>query len=72
MESFMNSNAKSAAGFEVILGSINDTSFGPIMMFGKIQAARIMEGLPGEAPRDREALAAGNGVKIVDAKIILK
>ncbi|MBE3110756.1 MAG: acetate--CoA ligase family protein [Acidobacteria bacterium] len=118
------------AGLEVILGSINDSSFGPTMMFGlggilvellrhvtfrvapvnrvlakimleKIHAARITEGLRGEAPRDREALAGvierysrmvadlgdevaesdanptllyevGKGVKIVDARIILK
>ena len=117
-------------GLEVILGSINDASFGPTMMFGlggimveilkqvtfrvapvsraqaflmfgEIQAARIMEGLRGETPRDREALAAviekysqlvadlgdeiaesdanpslvyeaGKGIKIVDARIILR
>jgi acetyltransferase len=74
-------------GLEVILGSVNDSSFGPTMMFGlggilvellravtfrvapvsraqakimleKTHAARIMEGFRGEAPRDREALAA--------------
>ena len=118
------------AGLEVILGSVNDASFGPTMMFGlggilvellrhvtfrvapvsrvqakimleRIHAARIMDGLRGEAPRDRDALAAvverysrmvadlgdeiaesdanptllyevGKGVKIVDARIILK
>jgi acyl-CoA synthetase (NDP forming) len=118
------------AGLEVILGSVNDGSFGPtvmfglggimveilkqvtfrvapvsraqaFLMFGKIQAARIMEGLRGETPRDREALAfvierysqlvadlgdeiaesdanptliyeIGKGVKIVDARIILR
>ena len=118
------------AGLEVILGSVNDASFGPTMMFGlggilvellrtvtfrvaplgriqaqnmikKIPAARIIDGIRGEAPRDREALASvierysrmvaalgdeiaesdanptllyevGKGVKIVDARIILR
>ena len=118
------------AGLEIILGSLNDPSFGPTMMFGlggilvellrhvtfrvapvsrveakimleKIHSARIMDGLRGESPRDREALAAvverysrmvsdlgdevaesdanpvlvyevGKGVKVVDARIILK
>jgi acetate---CoA ligase (ADP-forming) len=117
-------------GLEVILGSVNDTSFGPTLMFGlggilveilrnvtfrvapvskieahlmlnRIKASRVLDGLRGEAPRDREALAAvierysrmiadlgdeiiesdanptlvygvGRGVKIVDARIILK
>ena len=118
------------AGLEVILGSVNDASFGPTMMFGlggilvellrhvtfriapvsprqaklmleKVHAARIMDGLRGESPRDRDALAevvarysrmvvdlgdevaeseanptllyeVGKGVKIVDARIVLK
>jgi len=73
-------------GLEVILGSVDDASFGPTIMFGlggimveilrhvtfrvapvskpqaramleKIHEARIMDGLRGEAPRDRDALA---------------
>jgi acetate---CoA ligase (ADP-forming) len=117
-------------GLEVILGSVDDASFGPTVMFGlggimvellrhvtfrvapvskpqahmmleKIHEARIMDGLRGEAPRDRDALAgviekysrmimdlrdeiaesdanpclvyeAGRGVRVVDARIILK
>ncbi|NMC80521.1 MAG: CoA-binding protein [Chloroflexi bacterium] len=117
-------------GTEVILGSINDPTFGPTMMFGlggifvevlkdvtfrvtpvsmqqsqqmlsEIRAAPILAGVRGEAPRDREALAKvicsystmildladeisesdanpvlvyeeGRGVKVVDARIILK
>ena len=117
-------------GLEVILGSVNDSSFGPTIMFGlggilveilkhvtfrvapvskvqalqmlnKVHAARVTEGLRGEAPRDREVLSTvierysrmvadladeiaesdanptlvysvGRGVKIVDARIILK
>lgn len=118
------------AGVEVILGSVNDPSFGPTVMFGlggifvevlkdvtfrvapvnaaqaesmldEIQAAPILRGARGEKPRDRKALAAalaaysamirdledevgesdanpvmvyedGRGLKIVDARIILK
>ncbi|MBN2207227.1 MAG: acetate--CoA ligase family protein [Candidatus Aminicenantes bacterium] len=118
------------AGVEVILGSVNDPSFGPTIMFGlggifvevlkdvtfrvapvtaaqaermldEIQAAPILRGARGEKPRDRKALAAvlasysamirdledevgesdanpvlvyedGRGLKIVDARIILK
>jgi acetate---CoA ligase (ADP-forming) len=117
-------------GLEIILGSVNDASFGPTLMFGlggilveilrnvtfrvapvsrpeahlmlnRIKASRVLDGLRGEAPRDREALAAvierysrmiadlgdeivesdanptlvygvGRGVRIVDARIILK
>ena len=117
-------------GTEVILGSINDPTFGPTMMFGlggifvevlkdvtfrvtpvsmqqsqqmlsEIRAGPILAGVRGEAPRDREALAKvicsystmildladeisesdanpvlvyeeGRGVKVVDARIILK
>ncbi len=117
-------------GLEIILGSVNDSSFGPTLMFGlggilveilrnvtfrvapvsrpeahlmlnRIKASRVLDGIRGEAPRDREALAAvierysrmiadlgdeivesdanptlvygvGRGVKIVDARIILK
>lgn len=117
-------------GTEVILGSINDPTFGPTMMFGlggifvevlkdvtfrvtpvsmqqsqqmlsEIRAAPILAGVRGEASRDREALAEvicsystmildladeisesdanpvlvyeeGRGVKVVDARIILK
>ncbi len=73
-------------GTEVILGSINDPTFGPTLMFGlggvfvevlrdvtfrvapvstlhamkmlsEIEGAPILEGVRGEAPRDREALA---------------
>jgi len=118
------------SGTETILGSVNDLTFGPTMMFGlggifveilkdvtfrvtpvsKGQAARmigeikgapILAGARGEAPRDRTALAdtichystmvldlvdeisesdanpvlvyeEGKGVKVVDARIILK
>jgi len=117
-------------GTEVILGSINDPTFGPTLMFGlggifvevlkdvtfrvtpvssdqaaqmlsEIKAAPILAGVRGEGPRDREALAdticrystmildlkdeisesdanpvlvyaEGKGVKVVDARIILK
>jgi len=117
-------------GTEVILGSVNDASFGPTMMFGlggifvevlkdvtfrvapvsQVQAQRmlgeirggpILAGARGEAPRDRKALSEviclysqmildlgdeiaesdanpvlvyeeGQGVKVVDARLILK
>jgi acetyl coenzyme A synthetase (ADP forming)-like protein len=117
-------------GTEVILGSVNDATFGPTMMFGlggifvevlkdvtfrvspvsenqamimldEIRGAPILAGVRGEAPRDKEALAnavcryssmildledeisesdanpvlvyeKGKGIKIVDARIILK
>ncbi len=117
-------------GTEVILGSINDASFGPTVMFGlggifvevlkdvtfavtpvskeqglkmqsEIRGAKILAGARGEKPRDQEAMAetiarysnmildlqdeikesdanpvmvyeAGNGLKVVDARIILK
>ena len=117
-------------GTEVILGSVNDPTFGPTMMFGlggifvevlkdvtfrvtpvtssqalrmldEIRGAPIIAGVRGEAPRDREALAhvicqyssmildladeisesdanpvlvyeEGKGLKVVDARIILK
>jgi acetyltransferase len=117
-------------GTEVILGSINDTTFGPTMMFGlggifvevlkdvtfrvapvskksalrmisEIRGAPILAGVRGESPRDREILAEtisryaymivdleseisesdanpvlvyeeGKGLKVVDARIILK
>jgi acetate---CoA ligase (ADP-forming) len=117
-------------GTEVILGSTNDSTFGPTVMFGlggifveilkdvtfrvapvsaeqsfkmlsDIKGAPILAGARGEAPRDREALAGvlsrysqmitdlsdeisesdanpvivyeeGDGVTIVDARIILK
>ena len=117
-------------GTEVILGSVNDSTFGPTMMFGlggifvevlkdvtfrvapvskksslrmisEIRGAPILAGVRGEAPRDREVLAEtisryanmivdladevsesdanpvlvyeeGKGVKVVDARIILK
>ncbi|MBN1825397.1 MAG: acetate--CoA ligase family protein [Candidatus Eisenbacteria bacterium] len=117
-------------GTEVILGSVNDPTFGPTMMFGlggifvevlkdvtfrvtpvsrteatnmigEIRGAPILAGARGEAPRDRAALAdticrysnmvldladeisesdanpvlvyeEGNGLKVVDARIILK
>ena len=117
-------------GTEVILGSVNDPTFGPTMMFGlggifvevlkdvtfrvapvsssqalrmlgEIRGAPILAGVRGEAPRDREAMAEticaystmildladeisesdanpvlvygeGKGVKVVDARIILK
>lgn len=117
-------------GTEVILGSVNDPSFGPTMMFGlggifvevlkdvtfrvapvskvqadrmlgEIRAAPILAGVRGEMPRDRVALAEvictysqmilelgdeiaesdanpvlvyeeGKGIKVVDARIILK
>ncbi|MHB0923374.1 MAG: acetate--CoA ligase family protein [Bellilinea sp.] len=117
-------------GTEVILGSVNDPTFGPTMMFGlggifvevlkdvtfrvapvadtqalqmldEIRGAPILAGVRGEAPRDKKALAEvicqyssmiidlkdeiaesdanpvlvyenGSGVKVVDARIILK
>lgn len=117
-------------GTEVILGSVNDASFGPTVMFGlggifvevlkdvtfrvapvslgqakrmitEIKGAPILAGARGEAPRDRSALAdtickysamildlidevsesdanpvlvyeEGKGIKVVDARIILK
>jgi acetyltransferase len=117
-------------GTEVIVGSVNDPTFGPTVMFGlggifvevlkdvtfrvaplniqqakqmlgEIRSAPILAGVRGEAPRDREALAElicryakmvydlsdeiaetdanpvlvyeeGKGLKVVDARIILK
>ena len=117
-------------GTEVILGSVNDPTFGPTMMFGlggifvevlkdvtfrvapvtrgqalrmlgEIRGAPILSGVRGESPRDREALAEvlcnyshmildlgdeiaesdanpvlvyeeGRGLKVADARIILK
>jgi len=117
-------------GTEVILGSVNDPTFGPTMMFGlggifvevlkdvtfrvapvsagqaarmlgEIRGAPILAGVRGEAPRDRKALSEvlclysnmifdladeiaesdanpvlvyeeGKGVKVVDARVILK
>ena len=117
-------------GTEVILGSVNDPTFGPTMMFGlggifvevlkdvtfrvapvadtqarrmldEIRGAPILAGVRGEEPRDRKALSeaicqyssmiidlkdeiaesdanpvlvyeAGSGLKVVDARIILK
>jgi acetyl coenzyme A synthetase (ADP forming)-like protein len=117
-------------GTEVIVGSINDPTFGPTVMFGlggifvevlkdvtfrvapvnkeqvtqminEIQSVAILAGARGEAPRDREALQdllcryasmvydlrdevaetdanpvlvyeEGKGLKVVDARIILK
>lgn len=117
-------------GTEVILGSVNDPTFGPTMMFGlggifvevlkdvtfrvapvadnqamkmldEIRGAPILTGVRGEAPRDKKALSEvicqyssmiidlkdeiaesdanpvlvyehGAGVKVVDARIILK
>lgn len=117
-------------GTEVILGSVNDATFGPTMMFGlggifvevlkdvtfrvapvsqnsaermigEIRGAPILAGVRGEAPRDRKVLAdtisrysnmivdladevsesdanpvlvyeEGKGLKVVDARIILK
>lgn len=117
-------------GTEVILGSVNDATFGPTMMFGlggifvevlkdvtfrvapvstsqalrmlgEIRGAPILAGVRGEEPRDKQALAEticsystmildladeisesdanpvlvyaeGKGVKVVDARIILK
>lgn len=117
-------------GTEVILGSVNDPTFGPTMMFGlggifvevlkdvtfrvapvtqtqakdmlgEIRGAPILAGVRGEKPRDREEMAKticaystmildladevsesdanpvlvyeeGKGVKVVDARIILK
>jgi acetyl coenzyme A synthetase (ADP forming)-like protein len=117
-------------GTEVILGSVNDPTFGPTMMFGlggifvevlkdvtfrvapvsqgnamrmldEIRGAPVLAGVRGELPRDRKALAdllclysnmilelgdevaesdanpvlvyeEGKGVKVVDARIILK
>ncbi len=117
-------------GTEVILGSVNDPTFGPTMMFGlggifvevlkdvtfrvapvttsqatrmlsEIRGAPILRGVRGEAPRDQQAMAEticaysnmiidladeiaesdanpvlvydeGKGLKVVDARIILK
>ena len=117
-------------GTEVILGSINDATFGPTIMFGlggifvevlkdvtfrvtpvshtqawrmldEIRSSAILAGVRGELPRDREVLAntiskysamildladeisesdanpilvyeEGRGVKVVDARMILK
>ncbi len=117
-------------GTEVILGSVNDPTFGPTMMFGlggifvevlkdvtfrvapvttsqaermlgEIRGAPILAGVRGEAPRDKIAMAEticaysnmildlsdeiaesdanpvlvyeeGKGIKVVDARIILK
>lgn len=117
-------------GTEVILGSVNDPTFGPTVMFGlggifvevlkdvtfrvapvsshqalkmlgEIRGAPILAGARGEAPRDRKALSdvlckystmildladeisetdanpvlvyeEGRGVRVVDARIILK
>lgn len=117
-------------GTEVILGSVNDGTFGPTMMFGlggifvevlkdvtfrvapvtkgqaermlgEIRGAPILAGVRGEAPRDKKAMAEvvtlyskmivdlaseisetdanpvlvyeeGKGVKVVDARVILK
>ena len=117
-------------GTEVILGSVNDPTFGPTMMFGlggifvevlkdvtfrvapvatsqaarmlgEIRGAPILRGVRGESPRDQQALAEtictystmivdladeiaesdanpvlvyeeGKGLKVVDARIILK
>jgi acetyltransferase len=117
-------------GTEVILGSTNDSTFGPTMMFGlggifvevlkdvtfrvapvpasqsarmlgEIRGAPILRGVRGESPRDQQALAQtictyssmivdladevaesdanpvlvyeeGKGLKVVDARIILK
>lgn len=117
-------------GTEVILGSVNDPTFGPTIMFGlggifvevlkdvtfrvapvadtqarrmldEIRGAPILAGVRGEEPRDREALSDvicqystmiidlkdeiaesdanpvlvyehGSGLKVVDARIILK
>jgi acetyltransferase len=117
-------------GTEVILGSINDPTFGPTMMFGlggifvevlkdvtfrvapvapgqaermlgEIRGAPILAGVRGELPRDRKVLAEvlcqysnmivelgdeiaesdanpvlvyeeGKGLRVVDARIILK
>lgn len=117
-------------GTEVILGSVNDPTFGPTMMFGlggifvevlkdvtfrvapvpngqasrmlgEIRGAPILAGVRGESPRDKAALAEtictystmivdladeisesdanpvlvyeeGKGLKVVDARVILK
>jgi len=117
-------------GTEVILGSVNDSSFGPTVMFGlggifvevlkdvtfrvtpvsrgqarrmltEIRGAPILKGVRGESPRDQEALIdtvcnfsnmildlkdeisesdanpvlvyeQGKGLKVADARIILK
>jgi len=117
-------------GTEVIVGSVNDPTFGPTLMFGlggifvevlkdvtfrvapvnkqqiarmltEIRGAPVLAGVRGEAPRDSEALAdvlyhygimvsdlaceisetdanpvlvyeQGKGLKVVDARIILK
>jgi acetyl coenzyme A synthetase (ADP forming)-like protein len=119
-----------AAGLEVILGSVNDITFGPAVMFGlggvfvealkditfkiaplspaqagqmldEVRGAALLSGIRGQAPRDREALVdllchfsqmvydladeisesdanpaivhqAGQGVSIVDCRILLK
>jgi acetate---CoA ligase (ADP-forming) len=117
-------------GTETIVGSVNDPTFGPTVMFGLggifvevlkdvtfrvapisdkeaemmlegIRGAPILDGVRGEAPRDKKALAhvlsqyanmitdlgeeilesdanpilvyeEGQGVKVVDARVILK
>ena len=117
-------------GTEVILGSVNDPTFGPTMMFGlggifvevlkdvtfrvapvptgqalrmlsEIRGAPVLRGVRGESPRDKQALSEticaystlivdladeisesdanpvlvyeeGKGVKVADARIILK
>jgi len=117
-------------GTEIILGSVNDPTFGPTVMFGlggifvevlkdvtfrvapvdkvqaagmfrEIRSAPILDGVRGESPRDRIAMAEtvekysnmiidlqdeisesdanpvlvyeeGKGIKVVDARIILK
>jgi acetyltransferase len=117
-------------GTEVIMGSVNDATFGPTVMFGlggifvevlkdvtfrvapisenqatqmlgEIRGAPLLSGVRGESPRDKKALAAtlalystmvedlkdevtesdanpvlvyeeGKGLKVVDARIILK
>jgi acetyltransferase len=117
-------------GTEIVLGSVNDPTFGPTLMFGmggilvevlkdvtfrvtpvdetqatamlgEIRGAPILSGVRGEAPRDRAAVASticqysamildlkdeiaesdanpvlvyeeGKGIKVVDARIILK
>lgn len=119
-----------ALGTECILGSVNDSAFGPTVMFGlggifvevlkdvtfavspvseqaaaemqdAIRGAKILKGARGEAPRDRKVLAQtisryskmildlkdeiletdanpimvyeeGKGLKVVDARVILK
>ncbi len=117
-------------GTEVIMGSVNDATFGPTVMFGlggifvevlkdvtfrvapisenqaaqmlgEIRGAPLLSGIRGESPRDKKALAStlalfsvmvddlkdevtesdanpvlvyeeGKGLKVVDARIILK